>query len=217
MISIEITKKTANVLKFKKINMNKKILNIAILLALLAFASSSHAQGTNLASMFSNAVSSIEQVLDLVQYSGYLIGLFLIIGAAYKLAQLGQGDGRITVKTPLVMFLVGVSIFALTGSVAIMTETLAMGSGPGDLLAPSASGMDATMSQALQGVMLFIRLVGYIAFIRGFLLLNQYGQGKEGVLGKGLIHIFGGVAAINVGITAQILANTFAPGVPLPF
>lgn len=197
--------------------MNKKMLNIFVLAGLLFSTSSAYAQGTNIASMFANFVGSLNQILDLVQYSGYLIGIFLVMGSVYKLAQLGQGQGQITIKTPLVMFFVGVAIFALTGSVAIMTQTMAMGAGPGELLAPATAGMDATMAQALQGVLLFIRLVGYIAFIRGFLLLNQYGQGKDGALGKGLIHIFGGIAAINITITAKILGNTFAPGVPLPF
>jgi len=197
--------------------MNKKILNIFVLLGLFSATNSAYAQGTNVASMFANFVGSLNEILDLVQYSGYLIGIFLVIGSVYKLAQLGQGNGQITIKTPLVMFFVGIAIFALTGSVAIMTQTMAMGSGPGALLAPSTPGMDATIAQAWQGVLLFVRLVGYIAFIRGFLLLNQYGQGKDGALGKGLIHIFGGIAAINVTITARILANTFAPGVPLPF
>jgi len=198
--------------------LKKMVLKIVLLLGFFLFVSPVYAQGTvNLGSMFANFVGSLHQLLDLLQYASYVIGIFLVVGSVYKFSQLGQGNNQLTVKTPLVMFFVGVAIFALTGSVAVMTQTMAMGSGPGDLLAPSMPGMDAMMGQAMLGVFLFIRLVGYIAFIRGFLLLNQYGQGKNEALGKGLVHIFGGIAAINVTVTAQILANTFAPGMPMPF
>jgi hypothetical protein len=92
-----------------------------------------------------------------------------------------------------------------------------MGSGPGNILVQGGSGVTAQAQAAMVGVLTFIRLIGYIAFIRGWLLINQAGQGKDGTLGRGITHIFGGAAAINVQITAGILANTFAPGVPMPF
>ena len=68
------------------------------------------------------------------------------------------------------------------------------------------------------GVIYFIRLIGYIAFVRGFLLLNQAGsgqQGQQGSIGRGLTHIFGGAAAINLKEFATIIGNTIAPGVTI--
>lgn len=177
-----------------------------------AFAQSS---SVSLSSMFANFSSSAEALITLVKYSAYVIGIFLVVGSIFKFSQLGQG--QMTAKTPLTMFFCGIGIFALTSTVSIATQTMAMGDGPGTILMPSSGGFGATTAQALYGVLVFVRLVGYIAFIRGWLLLNQYGQGKDGTLGRGLTHIFGGVAAINITVTAKILANTFAPGLPLPF
>ena len=186
-------------------------------LSLLAIMNSAYAApAPGIGEMFANFQGSAEAIIKLIKASAYIIGLYLIIGSIFKFTQL-SGQGQTTLKMPIIMFLSGIGIFALTGSMSVATQTLAMGDGPGALLMPSGEGMNPAVAAAILGVMTFIRMVGYIAFVRGWLLLNQYGQGKEGTLGRGLTHIFGGVAAINVSVTAKILANTFAPGLPMPF
>lgn len=191
-----------------------KLKKIFFILALLLIFADANAQGVGIGTMFANFRGSAEAIINLIKTASYVIGLFLVAGSIFKFTQLGQG--QMTIKTPVMMFFSGIGIFALTGTVSIATQTLAMGNGPGALLMPSAPGMNAAASAAMLGVLTFIRMVGYLAFVRGFLMLNQHGQGKEGTLGRGLTHIFGGVAAINVAITAKILGNTFAPGLTLP-
>ena len=188
----------------------KKILSFLVLSLFLA--NSAHAQ--DIGTMFANFTASSEAIIKLVQAVSIIIGVYLVIGSIFKFVQLDRG--QIGLKTPLIMFLSGIGIFALSGSIAVVTQTMAMGNGPGNILLPNSSKMSAQTSAALLGVLTFIRMVGYIAFVRGWLLINQHAQGKEGTLGRGLTHIFGGVAAINVVVTAKILANTFAPGLPLP-
>lgn len=196
-----------------KNNMKNKNLIYAIFFLLLS--SNAHA-APGIGEMFANFQGSAEAIIRLIKASSYLIGLFLIASSIFKFTQLG-GQSQVTLKTPIIMFLSGIGIFALTGSISVVSQSLAMGEGPGSILMPSSTGMAASASSAILGVLTFIRMVGYLAFIRGWLLLNQHGQGKEGTLGRGLTHIAGGVAAINVTITAKILANTFAPGLPMPF
>jgi len=163
--------------------------------------------------MFARFSSSSIALTELVKYAAYIIGIYLVVGSVFKFSKLGNNGGysRITPRVPLTMFFVGVSLFALTSSVDVVKNTMLMGSGPGSILMPSASG-SGVASAALQGVLLFIRLVGYIAFVRGWLLLNQAGLGRDGVIGRGLTHLGGGVAAINIETTAKILANTFGIG-----
>lgn len=176
----------------------------------------SHAMSVGVDAMFANFSASSVALTRLVKYVSYIIGLFFVVNAILKFSQLGSNQ-QLTPKVPLTMFFVGISIFSLTSVVNMATATMAMGSGPGAVLMPSGPAFGAVTAAGLQGVFLFIRLVGYIAFIRGWLLLNQAGQGKEGTVGRGLTHIFGGVAAINITVTAKILANTLAPGMVLPF
>lgn len=191
------------------------IVGLISAIAILTFTPEAHAQ-TDIGAMFANGQASFEALIRLVKFSAYIVGIFLVMGSIFKFSQLGSNP-QLQAKTPITMFVAGIGIFALIGTVSIATQTLAMGSGPGDILLKNTGGWTAQTMAAITGVLTFIRLIGYIAFIRGWLLINQYGMGKEGTLGKGLTHIFGGVAAINATITAGILANTFAPGVPMPF
>ncbi len=199
--------------------MLKKWLYISFILTIALLPEISFAQ-TNIGTMFANFRTSAQALTVLIQTTAYVIGVALVIGSVYKLSQMSNAQGQITFKQPLFMFISGISIFALTGVVSIASQSLAMGTGPGAILLPTGGGITASTGAAIQGILIFIRLVGYIAFIRGFLLLNQYGQGGQGgqgALGRALTHIAGGAAAINIQVTAKILVNTFAPGLPLPF
>ena len=189
---------------------NNKFLTLIAIIPLLLISMDAQAGATvgALDSMFANFKASAEAITKLVKFASYIIGLFLVIGSIFKFAQLGSNP-QLSPKTPITMFFVGIGIFSLTSAMSIVSQTMAMGSGGGAILMPSAPGMGAVTAAGLHGVLLFIRMVGFIAFVRGWLLLNQAGQGKEGVIGRGWTHIGGGVAAINVDLTAKILGNSF--------
>ena len=61
------------------------------------------------------------------------------------------------------------------------------------------------------GLVVFIQLIGLIAFVRGWVMLaksaNQQ-SGHQGGLGKAAMHIFGGILAINIVQTINIIDNT---------
>lgn len=186
----------------------------------LALSTSASAAGVDIGDMFKNAKGSFEALTDLVRYACYIIGIYLVIGSIFKFSELGSSHGghkHGSAKAPLIMFISGIGLFALTGSIGIMSATMSMGSGPGDILAPSGGGLSAQMASVMESILIFIRLLGYIAFARGWLILNSAGQGKNGVMARAIMHLVGGVAAINVQFTASVLANTFAPGLPMPF
>lgn len=191
-------------------------LSFVLALSIIFFMPEAFAQTNSptIATMFANGTKSFNAITKLVQYTAYLIGIFLIIGSLFKLSQLGSSQ-QVTAKMPLVMFFTGIGIFALIGSINVVSQTLSMGSGPGDALMPSIGSQFAGVGEAVTGVLTFIRLIGYIAFIRGWLMLNAAGQGKADMVKRGLIHLGGGVACINITIAAKILATTFAPGIPL--
>lgn len=177
--------------------------------------------GTDIGNMFVAFQPSVQSLIKLTIAVSMIMGLVLIINSIYKLAQLGEGGNQRGegLKGPLVMFACGIALFGLMISLRTVGETMLMGSGPGDFLLPSSSGSGAS-TVIIVAILWFIRLVGFIALVRGFLLLNRHGQqaggGQQGELGRGLTHIFGGVAAIHIDFTAKVLANTFAPGVSFP-
>lgn len=186
------------------------------LLLLTLVPKTSFAQSSlSLDSVFANFQASSIALTNLVQVSTYAIGLFFILSSIFKFAQLGSNP-QMSPKVPITMFFVGIFLFSLPSALSVVQETLAMGGGgPGDILVSSTASIGSMTKKGIEGVLWFIRLIGYIAFVRGWLLLNQAGQGKDGVVGRGLTHILGGVAAINAKLTAEILANSI--GLPLVF
>lgn len=197
-------------------------MNLKKIMAFVGFmllaTTSAHAQSVTIGSMFANFQDSALAIIKLIQSASYVIGLFLVAGSIFKFIQMSQSP-QVTLKMPLIMFFSGIGIFALTGSISVASQTLAMGSGPGSILLPSSSGLNAATSAAMLGVLTFMRMVGYLAFLRGWLILNQYGQGtsQHAGLGRALTHIGGGVALINITVAAKIIANTIAPGLTMPF
>ena len=59
-------------------------------------------------------------------------------------------------------------------------------------------------------LIMIVRIVGYIAVFKGLMMLAKYGHGgaQPGTSGKAVIHIFGGVMAINILGTWDILRST---------
>ena len=200
-----------------------KLLKYLGALALTVSTSQVFAQSTNptsVASMFVAFQPSVQSLIKLTIAISMIVGLYLIISSIHKMAQLGDTGGQRgeTIKGPLIMFFCGIALFGLMLSLRTVGETIMMGSGPGNFLMPSGV-VGGQSAAAIVAIMWFIRLVGFIAVVRGFLLLNKHGQGHgpgQGELGRGLTHIFGGVMAIHVDKTAKILAATFTPGLTLP-
>lgn len=65
------------------------------------------------------------------------------------------------------------------------------------------------LNQVIQALLLFVALVGMIAFIRGWLVLRAFADGQQGVtLAQGLTFLVGGALAINLGHLVNALQAT---------
>lgn len=67
----------------------------------------------------------------------------------------------------------------------------------------------AQVETVLSGLEVFVMLVGYIAFIRGWFVLKSFADGQQGAtLAQGLTFLFGGAIAINVGELINAVSQT---------
>ena len=125
-----------------------------------------------------------------------------------------EGGGRTKLSTPILLAVIGATLISFPIATNIATETMALGAATGTELSRVPSGGGAPgAAAALKGVLLFVKMIGHIAFLRGFLILKGVAEGSQNqTVGKALTHILGGAAAININATVEILANTFAPG-----
>ena len=178
----------------------------------------------NYLNVFQNLAPSLIGVQKLLTGAAYIMGIFFIYKGLMALKQVGEHRSHMsqhhTLKEPVSYILAGacllffptaLKIFLSTvfGSENIMAYQSIQSSNPffNSLFGPTASfGKD---------IVLFIQVVGIIAFIRGWVLLAKgasQGGHQQGGFGKALMHIFGGILAINVVQTLSIINDTLYGG-----
>jgi len=167
-----------------------------------------------------NLAANLMPVQRLVSGAAYVLGLGFFIKAVISLKSLGESrammsGGGHSMKEPLVYFLVAsVFIYLPTAISTVLTTTFgsssilqyaSINSQNGSL--SSLFGPDSNVGQSLS---IIIQTIGLVAFVRGWILIaRSASQGQQpGGVGKGLVHIFGGILAMNIVLTLQIIDNT---------
>lgn len=190
------------------------------LLALSFFPLLAQAQAPGIDAMFSNFADSSIALMKLAVWSAFVIGIVVSGAGLMKLKEYGSEPGRHKFGPVLWTIATGAMLISVPGFINTATETLSLGQNTGTSLMSRGGGGGGGvpgMAGAMAGVLLFVKLIGHLAFIRGILMLKAMGEGKQGAsMGPALTHIFGGAAAININATAAMLAATFAPGLPVP-
>lgn len=167
--------------------------------------------------MFANFSGSAIQLFKFVFIAAMFIGLLLAGKGFFSLKEYADGlnGGRASLKKPLVTMLVGILLFSIGNSMNMATLTLTLGnfSGTNVMSEGILSGGAASLpgaAAAIKGILLFVKLIGLIAAVRGFLMIYRIGEGQGGNhnIGTALTHIFGGAAAVNIEATYNMLKNT---------
>lgn len=86
----------------------------------------------------------------------------------------------------------------------------AAGKASEELVGYLPSGIEAKWADLLDTLVLFIEFIGFIAFIRGLFILSKAGNPgvQPGSIAKGIIHLIGGVVAINFIPAVKIVHNS---------
>ena len=164
----------------------------------------------DLSSMFIAFATSIPFLMKLVSFGSICAGAFMILKAILMVPQLEQG--RVEGSKIIWLMISGIGLWALLPLLTISLGTMgagASGDGVVNILTTKyhqskGSGFDASIA----AVLVFVQLLGLIAFIRGVMILKMLGENKDGAMGRALTHIFGGAAALNVAWTIKMLAFT---------
>jgi intracellular multiplication protein IcmC len=169
--------------------------------------------------VLNNIAKSLEPVERLLTGAAYLIGLSLAFKAIYTLKVYGEArtmmSSNSSIKEPVVYLLVaGVFLFFPTAFEVFMNTTF----GYGNVLAYAPISSSNNTIDTLFGpgsavgrpLTLLLQVIGLIAFIRGWILISRSAsQGQPpGGTGKGMMHVFGGILAMNIVGTLQIINNT---------
>lgn len=191
--------------------MNKLNRFLAAILIFGVFSSSAHAE--NVQEMFITFSNSYSGIWKFMLGISYLVGLFLMCASVFAWAKVMEGRSNVSLKVPISLFIVGTLIFQIKSALTVIEDTFSMTHDGVLGAAGGGGGGSAAGAGAVAAIMGFVQILGFIAFVRGFLILHKYNTGEQrDGLGRALTHIVGGAMAINIKWTAAMLADTFAPG-----
>lgn len=170
---------------------------------------------TNATDILKNIASNVEPVQKMVTGSAYVLGLVFAFKALYSLKVYGEARtmmaSNASVKEPL-MYLFVAAVFLISPQAVSIFLTSTFGTGNIMQYGPTngESPLFGTASELAKPLVMIIQTIGYIAFVRGWILVarsSAHGQ-QPGSTGKGIMHVFGGILAINIVSTLQIVNNT---------
>jgi len=170
-------------------------------------------------SVLINLAESLIPVQGLITGAAYLVGIMFALKALYSLKIYGESktmmSSNTSIKDPIFHLLVaGFLIYFPTGFEVIMNTTF----GYSNVLAYSDSSVTDSMFGGDSGVgnaiVIIFQTIGLYAFTRGWILIaRSASQGQQpGGTGKGLMHVFGGVLAVNIVGTLEVVKNTLFGG-----
>lgn len=167
------------------------------------------ASSLDIEQMIINLANTMPSLLRMFSAAAYILGFMLVLKGVYKLREYGEMRTSMSSQTNLwaaiITLVMGSLLIFFVSSYKIGLQTLFGYSSPLSY-SEGSSSTDALVSS----VVLIMQIVGVIAFIRGILLLNSAGghSAQPGSIGKGLTFMIGGLLAINIYGTWQMLVNT---------
>lgn len=167
--------------------------------------------GNDLASILVHLQRSLEPIWGFLIAFSYVLGICFIVIAIMRLKQYGQMTVMMSTHASLgptlAYIIVGAGLLFLPTLLDIMSVTL------WDYGVDDIRGFDQTIGfhEIMIPIIQLIQVLGLISFIRGWILLTKIGghSGQPGTLNKAVLHILGGILAINIVGTIDVLQATF--------
>lgn len=158
---------------------------------------------------------------DMLTAFSYLAGIaLLLVGISRLTKRLEEGPRGPAGFGTIMTFIASGALFSFGDSMGSFTSTVFGDSSLMSNIAINANVITnatdrARIEKVLEGVEVFVMIVGYIAFIRGWFVLKNFADGQQGkgaTMSEGLVFLFGGTFAINLGELINALQNTVGVG-----
>lgn len=145
----------------------------------------------------------------------YLSGiLLLIVGISRLTKRMEEGPRGPAGMGTIMTFVAAGALFSFGDTIGTFSSSLF---GNEQVMTQSSISEDVIgdendrerIQAVIEGVMVFVMLVGYIAFIRGWFVLKAFADGQQGAtVAQGLTFLIGGSLAINLGELVNALQET---------
>lgn len=187
-----------------------QVVSAAVLAVLLPAQAVYAATTVDVTQLLINISNQLGPVQKMMTGAAYVMGIALFFKGLYHLKIYGElrtmMASQTSLKQPLTYMCIGAVFLYMPTALEVMLQSTF-----GDpALTPFEQwvGAKATGSElAMRAVFRVIQVVGLFAFLRGWMLLVKSAQqGAQSQFGKGLVHIVGGIFAMNVIGTANVLS-----------
>jgi intracellular multiplication protein IcmC len=215
-----------------------RILKLLAALNILIIPSSAFAAITALdvQDILGNLQKILNPTLGMLMGVSFILGVIFILRGLLQLKSFSLPMNQATrpgeLSGPLISILVGTVMIYIPTSTDVLSTTL-FGSVPsmfpsgGGSFVPNIENLgrasDQVMGYAPQAlesqwatlidtVVYYMQFIGFLAFMRGWVIIAHAGQhhGQPGTISKGLIHIVGGILAINFLPLVNAVTNTIS-------
>lgn len=119
---------------------------------------------------FSKITAELDHILTFIRYFSVLVGIIFVITAAFSLVRHTKEKTSIGhLQFAIVSLFVGMLAINLNASIDTVTETLALSGGSSNFLDYESASKGLPPQTILMAIFIveFIKVVGYVAFLRG--------------------------------------------------
>lgn len=170
---------------------------------------------TDLLTILVNFSSILDPLLTLVVIVSAIIGVIMVATAlmnAYVLSLdngHAWGSNNATISGVIWSLVIGGILVSPILAVQIFGNTLLDTPVNGSGLLYQSAGMSDAQKQAVKAIFGLLSVTGFIAFVRGWVILNKHFNGviKDGV-GMGLTHIIGGTILVYMDVFLDAVQST---------
>lgn len=188
----------------------KRLLLVSLLIAMPVIV---YAASPDIGQMMQNVKRDMPYVVRFIAAVSYIGGFWFVFSALQELKVYGQArtmmPSNANIAGPLTKMIGGILMMFFPGFVNVSIYTLWNYGISGVLVYPTSG--KAGWTEITEGVVALIRVIGYIAFVRGLILMVRSSrQGSPpGMMGKALTHLIGGILAVNILGTISAIKGTF--------
>lgn len=151
-------------------------------------------------------IQNFQIIADILETLALIMGVALTLGGILQLKKHGESrtmmSSQHSMAGPLMMLIAGSMLMILPTFIGSILLSFWGTSSP--LQYPQSL---TDYNSLMDPVLMFVRIIGIGAFIRGIFLLSRTGgqQSQQGTLGKALIHIFAGILCVHIVGTVTLM------------
>jgi intracellular multiplication protein IcmC len=156
-------------------------------------------------------IANFDTIASILETVSILMGIGLFLGGLFLLKKYGETrtymSHQMSIAGPLVMLIAGVAFLILPTTISTVLFAFWSSSTP-----EHYSGLGEGWDQYMPVVLIFVRIIGVGAIMRGILLFSRVGGhhgSQPGTMGKAFIHILGGLLCVHILGTVDLLKNIF--------